>query len=159
MAKALARHPAPPPATVADVMQPPVTTAEQNDHVAAAAYLMKRANATALIVTQAQTGQPIGIITDADVSHAVADGKNPNDVRIYQLMTTNPTVVNVTTTIRDAAEVMTSRRFRHLPVVGDVGLVGIVDITDVCRVLLEADVSGAPAAETNHGEEEAPPDP
>ena len=159
MAKALARHPAPPPATVADVMQPPVTTVEQNDHVAAAAYLMKRANATALIVTQAQTGQPIGIITDADVSHAVADGKNPNDVRIYQLMTTNPTVVNTTTSIRDAAEVMTSRRFRHLPVVGDVGLVGIVDITDVCRVLLEADVSGAPAAETNHGEKEAPPDP
>ena len=148
MAKALARHPAPPPATVADVMQPPVTTVEQNDHVAAAAYLMKRANATALIVTQAQTGQPIGIITDADVSHAVADGKNPNDVRIYQLMTTNPTVVNTTTSIRDAAEVMTSRRFRHLPVVGDVGLVGIVDITDVCRVLLEADVSRAPAART-----------
>jgi CBS domain-containing protein len=140
-------------------MQPPVTTVEQNDHVAAAAYLMKRANATALIVTQAQTGQPIGIITDADVSHAVADGKNPNDVRIYQVMTANPTVVNTTTSIRDAAEVMTSRRFRHLPVVGDVGLVGIVDLTDVCRVLLEADVSGAPAAETNHGEEGAPPDP
>ena len=149
MAKALARHPAPPPATVADVVRPPVSTVEQNDHVAEAAYLMKRANATALIVTQAQTGQPIGIITDADVSHAVADGENPNDVRIYQLMTTKPTVVNTTTSIRDAAEVMTSRRFRHLPVVGDVGLVGIVDITDVCRVLLEADVSGAPAAETN----------
>ena len=38
---------------------------------------MKRANATALIVTQAQTGQPVGIITDAEVSRAVADGKNP----------------------------------------------------------------------------------
>jgi len=126
-------------------MQPPVTTVVQNDHVAAAAYLMKRADATALIVTQAQTGQPIGIITDADVSHAVADGKNPNDVRIYQLMTANPTVVNTTTSIRDAAKVMTSRRFRHLPVIGDSGLVGIVDITDVCRALLEADVSAPPA--------------
>ena len=61
MADAPAEDSAPPPATVADVMQPPVTTVEQNDHVAAAAYLMKRANATALIVTQAQTGQPIGI--------------------------------------------------------------------------------------------------
>jgi CBS domain-containing protein len=130
-------------------MQPPVTTVEQNDHVAAAAYLMKRANATALIVTQAQTGQPIGIITDADVSHVVADGKNPNDVRIYQVMTANPTVVDTTTSIRDAAKVMASRRFRHLPVVGEAGLVGIVDITDVCRVLLEADVSGPPAAETD----------
>src|SRR5216683_1849414 len=145
MADPPAQHSALPPATVADIMQPPVSTVVQNDHVAAAAYLMKRADATALIVTQAQTGQPIGIITDADVSHAVADGKNPNDVRIYQLMTANPTVVNTTTSIRDAAKVMTSRRFRHLPVIGDSGLVGIVDITDVCRALLEADVSGPPA--------------
>jgi CBS domain-containing protein len=159
MADAPAQDSAPPPATVVDVMQPPVTTVEQNDHVAAAAYLMKRANATALIVTQAQTGQPVGIITDADVSRAVADGKNPNEVRIYELMTANPTVVNTATSIRDAAKVMTSRRFRHLPVIGDAGLVGIVDITDVCRVLLEADVSGPPTAETGHGEEEAPSDP
>lgn len=158
MTDAPAQHPAPSPVTVADVMQPPVTTVEQNDHLAAAAYLMKRANATALIVTQAQTGQPIGIITDADVSRAVADGKNPNDVRIYQLMTSNPTVVNTTTSVRDAAKLMTSRRFRHLPVVGDVGLVGIVDITDVCGMLLEADLSGPSARETGRGETAAAAD-
>jgi CBS domain-containing protein len=144
MADASAQHSAPPPATVADIMRPPVTTVEQNDHVGAAAYLMKRADATALIVTQAGTGQPTGIITEADISHLVADGKNPNDVRIYQLMTARPTVVNTTTSIRDAAEVMTNGRFRHLPVMGD-GLVGIVDITDVCRALLEADIPGPPA--------------
>ena len=152
MAEVPAEHPAPRPATVADLMQPPVTTVEQNDHVAAAAYVMKRANATALIVTQAQTGQPVGIITDADVSRAVADGKNPNDVRIYEVMTANPAVVTTTTSIRDAAEVMTSRRFRHLPVVGDAGLAGIVDIIDVCRVLLGADVSEPPSAEPDLGE-------
>ena len=145
MTDAPAQHPAPLPATVAEIMHPPVTTVEQNDHVAAAAYLMKRADATALIVTQAQTGQPSGIITDADVSRAVADGKNPNNVRIYELMTANPTVVNTTASIRDAAKIMTSKRFRHLPVMGDAGLAGIVDITDVCRALLEADVSGPPA--------------
>jgi CBS domain-containing protein len=145
MADAPAEHPAPPPVTVADIMQPPVTTVDQNDHVAAAAYLMKRADATALIVTQAQTGRPIGIITDADVSRAVADGKNPNDVRIYELMTAHPTVVSTTASIRDAAKVMTSKRFRHLPVTGDAGLAGIVDITDVCRALLQADVPGPPA--------------
>ena len=57
-----------PPArfTVADVMRPPVTTVEQNDQVAGAAYLMKRAGATALVVTQAQAREPVGIITEAD---------------------------------------------------------------------------------------------
>jgi len=145
MADPSAQHSTPPAATVADIMRPPVTTVEQNDHVGAAAYLMKRADATALIVTQTHTGQPIGIITEADISHAVADGKNPNDVRIFQLMTARPTVVSTTASIRDAAQVMTKGRFRHLPVMGDDGLVGIVDITDVCRALLEADVSGSPA--------------
>ena len=125
------------PATVAEVMHPPVTMVNQNDHVAAAAYLMKRAASTALIVTQAPSGEPIGIITEADISHAIADGKNPNDVRIYQLMTARPTVVSTTASIRDAARVMTSGRFRHLPVMGDASLVGIVDITDVCRALLD----------------------
>ena len=136
MADAPAQHSAPPPATVADVMHPPVTTVEQNDHVAGAAYMMKRAGATALVVTQARTREPVGIITEADISHLVADGKNPNDVRIFQLMTARPTVVTTTTSIRDAAKVMTSGRFRHLPVMGDAGLVGIVDITDVCSALL-----------------------
>ena len=58
MTDAPAQHPAPRPATVADVMHPPVTTVNQNDHVAAAAYLMKRADATALIVTQGQAASP-----------------------------------------------------------------------------------------------------
>jgi CBS domain-containing protein len=138
MADASERQSAPSPATVADVMRPPVTMIDQNDHVAAAAYMMKRAAATALVVTQAHSGQPLGIITEADISHTVADGKNPNDVRIYQLMTAHPTVVNTTTSIRDAAKVMTSKGFRHLPVIGEAGLVGIVDITDVCRALLDA---------------------
>jgi CBS domain-containing protein len=133
-------------ATAADIMRPPLTTVVKQDHVAAAAYLMKRAGTTALMVMDAQTGQPIGIITEADVAHAVADGKDVNSTRISELMTTRPTVINTTTSVRDAARVMTSGHFRHLPVVGDAGLAGIVDITDVCRALLETDVSPLPAS-------------
>jgi CBS domain-containing protein len=129
------------PATAGDIMRPPLTTVEQNDHVAAAAYLMKHAGATAVTVLDARTGQPVGIITEADIAHAVADGKDVNITRIHALMTTRPTVINAATSVRDAAKVMTSGHFRHLPVVGDAGLVGIVDITDVCRALLEPDMS------------------
>ena len=132
------------PATAGDIMRPPLTTVEQADHVAAAAYLMKRAGTTALMVLDARTGQPAGIITEADVAHAVADGKDVNSTRISELMTTRPTVINTTTSVRDAAKVMTSGHFRHLPVVGDEGLVGIVDIADVCRALLDPGVSQPP---------------
>jgi CBS domain-containing protein len=126
-------------------MRPPLTTVEQQDHVAAAAYLMKHAGTTALVVLDPWTGQPAGIITEADIAHAVADGKDVNSTRIYEVMTTRPTVINTTTSVRDAAKVMTSGHFRHLPVVGDAGLVGIVDITDVCLALLDPDVFGPPA--------------
>jgi CBS domain-containing protein len=43
---------------------------------------------------------------------------------------------------------MMSGHFRHLPVVDDAGLVGIVDIIDVCRALVDRDVSGPSASMT-----------
>ena len=130
-------HPPPATATVAGILRPPLTTVGQHDHVAAAAYLMKHAGTTALIVADAQTGQPAGIITETDVTHAIADGKNANDIRVDAVMTTRP-AITTTTSISDAAKIMTARHLRHLPVTGDTGILGIVDVTDVCQVLNNA---------------------
>jgi CBS domain-containing protein len=136
-------QPAQPPtsAIVADVMRPPLTTADQDDHAAAAAYLMKHAGASALVVLSQHTGQPIGIITEKDIAHAVADGKDLEQTRIHDLMTASPTLINPTTSIPDAAMLMTRGHFRHLPVSGDTGLVGMLDISDVCRALIDPDLS------------------
>jgi len=139
---------APTLATVADVMQPPVTTVGQYDHAAAAAYLMKHAGVSALVVLESQTDQPIGIVTEADIAHAVADGRDVNEVRIHDLMTERPTVISAATTVLDAARMMTNGRFRHLPVVGDHGIIGMVDISDVCRALLDLDFPEVPATGT-----------
>jgi CBS domain-containing protein len=121
---------------VADIMGPPLTTVERYDHVAAAAYLMRHAGTTALMVLDAAAGRLIGIVTQADVARAVADGNDVNEVRIHDVMTTRPTVITPATSVRDAAMIMTRGHFRHLPVVGDTGLQGVVDINDVCQVLL-----------------------
>ena len=125
------------PATAADVMRPALTTIEPGGHVAAAAYLMKHAGVTALVVVDDdQAKQPAGIITEADIVQAVADGKDVNNVRLRDVMTPQPTVITTATSIREAATLMTRGRFRHLPVVGDDGLVGMVDISDICRALI-----------------------
>lgn len=125
------------PVNAADVMRPALTTVEVNDHVAAAAYLMKHAHASALVVVD-DAQQPVGLITDADIAEAVADGLDVNQVRIHTLMTAHPTVIRATTTIREAARSMLAGHFRHLPVVGDAGLIGMVDIADVCGALLDS---------------------
>ena len=139
------------PATAADVMRPASTTIEPRDHVAAAAYLMKHAGVTALVVVDDdQAKQPVGIITEADIVQAVADGKDVNDLRIRALITTHPTVINPTTSIRDAARSMVTGHFRHLPVVGEAGLIGMVDITDVCAALLDPPQDDLPASRDRH---------
>jgi CBS domain-containing protein len=132
-------------------MRPPLTTADTGDHAAAAAYLLKHARATALMVLDAVTGQPKGILTEADIARAVADGKDLNEVRIRELMTMRPTVINPRTSVRDAAQIMARGQFRHLPVCGDSGLAGIIDITDICRALINPDILRRPTADAAPG--------
>ena len=127
-------HPPAATASVTDLIRPPLTTTGEYDHVAAAAYLMKHAATTALMVTDARTGQPAGIITQADITRTIAQGKDPNDVRVHAVMTSRP-AITTTTTLRDAANIMTARHHHHLPVAGDAGLLGVIDITDVCQAL------------------------
>jgi CBS domain-containing protein len=131
------------PATAAAVMRPALTTVEASGHLAAAAYLMKHAGATALVVVDdEQARRPIGMITDADVAKAVADARDVNEVRVHDLMTTRLTVVTADTGIREAATIMVVGHYRHLPVVGSTGLVGMLDIGDVCRALLDLPAAG-----------------
>ena len=126
---------------ITGVMRPPLTTAGEHDHVAAAAYLMKHTGTTALMVMNEQTGQPAGIITQADVARTIADGKDPNDVRVHAAMISRP-AISTTTSLRDAAEIMTAKHFRHLPVAGDAGLLGVIDVTDVCLALSKLETAG-----------------
>jgi CBS domain-containing protein len=61
-------------------------TVTYSDHLAAAAYLMKHAGATALVVLDGErAGRPVGIITTADIARAVAAGEDLENVRIRDL--------------------------------------------------------------------------
>lgn len=71
----------------ASAMTGRLRTVEAGAHLAAAAYLMKHAGATALVVVDgSEPKRPVGLITEADVVRAVADGKNVNEVRIHSVL-------------------------------------------------------------------------
>src|SRR5260370_5841192 len=141
MTEAVTRQPSvhrPPraPATAADVIRPAPATIEPRGHVAAAASLIKHAGVTALAVADDdQAGQPAGIITEADIAQAVADGKDVNDLRIRALIPAHPAVINPAASIRDAARSTVTGHVRHLPAAGEAGLTGIAGITDACAAL------------------------
>jgi CBS domain-containing protein len=64
-----------------------ITTVEQYDHVAAAIYLMKHAETTAVAVLDGQRpGQPIGCITETDIAEAMAGGTDPDESRVRDLI-------------------------------------------------------------------------
>src|SRR5215813_7045039 len=123
--------------TVGQLMERATTKAEVDDHIAAAAYLMKHARTTALVILMAGTGRIAGIVTDTDVANVVADGRDVNQVRIGEIMKDQPAVVDRHASVREAAELMLARHVRQLPVVDDSGgVIGIVDIDAACRGLL-----------------------
>jgi CBS domain-containing protein len=124
--------------TAADIMQPALSTVEPNDHVAAAAYLMHQAGATALVVVDdEQAKRPIGLITEADIVEAVAADKDLHGLKIRDLMTSAPVVATAETSLYDAARTMVTRHFRHLPVVAASSLTGMVGIGEVCQAMLD----------------------
>jgi CBS domain-containing protein len=78
------------------------------------------------------------VITDTDIAAAVADGRDPNDVRISDLPARKPITVRSEETAAAAANLMVASRIRHLPVVDGDRLVGMIDIVDACRGLIPA---------------------
>lgn len=73
-----------------------------------------------------------GIFTERDVMRALArNGTHILDEPVSKHMTERPESILPTTSIDAAMEIMTERRFRHLPVMTDGALCGIVSIGDL----------------------------
>jgi predicted transcriptional regulator len=123
--------------TVGDLVRPAVTSVERDAHLAAAAYLFKKAGDNALVVINNSAQRvPITVITDSEVAQAVADGKDPNEVRISDVVRREPMTLSPATGVAVAAESMLASGVMYVPVVDGDRLLGIVDISDVCRGLL-----------------------
>ena len=126
------------PIRVRDLMRPPVVSVERDAHLAAAAYLMKKAGDSALVVVEDEADlRPVAVITDTDIAAAVADGKDPNDVRSSDLPARRPITVPPDETAAAAANLMVDSRIRHLPVCDDSGLIGIVSIGDLVKTRID----------------------
>jgi len=122
------------PATVGQLMRPAAATVEAGAHLAAAAFLMKRSGHSALVVTKDDGSRaPVGVITDADISQAVADGRDMEQVRIRDVLSRHLASVTPDTAVDAGALLMLDRGTHHLLVVSDGRLVGIVDMADLYR--------------------------
>lgn len=103
----------------------------------AAERMRQRAVGTLVVLNSAKA--PIGIVTDRDlVQRVLAEGKDPRETTVDEVMTHEPQTVIENAPIEHALSVMRSHRLRRLPVVDHDGkLVGLLSLDDVLMLLAE----------------------
>ena len=119
-------------ATVADLMVRDVLTVEPSDTIGEAAEKMNAANVGAVVVLEDMV-RIVGIVTERDLLRAVASRARAAEARVRQWMTSDPVTIEPDTSIEEAAEIMFTRNFRHLPVVKDGRPLGIVSLRLLAR--------------------------
>ncbi len=124
--------------TVRQVMTPPMITIEAGAHLAAAAFLMRHAHISSLVVVADNTREPIAMIAEADVANAVARGQDTENTRIHEVIRANLVAVRADALIADAIRLMLPEGTWFLPVVEDRLLVGMVKLADLVRAYLLA---------------------
>ncbi len=114
-----------------DIMTDEVATIRGSATVAEAVKLMKFKDLRALIVTVRNSQDAYGIVTHTDVvNKVVAYGKDPANMRVYEIMTKPCIVINPDLGVEYIARLFTLTGVRIAPVIkGD--LLGIVSETDI----------------------------
>ncbi len=113
--------------------------------------LALRASATAFEAAQAMTankcgcvlitdkeGHPEGIFTERDLmTRVIVLGKDPNGVRLEEVMTKDMYVVEPDLRIQLARVEMSKRHIRHLPIAENGKLIAVLSLRDILRADLE----------------------
>jgi len=90
------------------------------------------------LVVLDERGELAGLISERDYARKVIlKGRASRDLEVREIMSESPTCVTSTHTVAQCMELMTHRRFRHLPVVENGQIAGLVSIGDVVRAIIE----------------------
>ena len=115
---------------VKEIMTADVKTITPGSTVQEAAELMAEAGIGSLIVVKRK--MLAGILTEGDIiRNVVAKNMLPSQTKVEDVMTTEVVAVGPDTSIEDAANAMTEKKVKRLPVVTESQLVGIVSAMDI----------------------------
>jgi CBS domain-containing protein len=116
-------------ATLRDVMNTQVVTAEPGSTIADAAARMVASGTGSAIVMQGSF--LAGILTERDVLRAAASGEDVRAAFVSEWMTPDPQSAAPDATPEDAAQLMLLNGFRHLPVVDGREVCGVVSLREL----------------------------
>lgn len=116
-------------ARLGDIISGKVFSVAPSATVAEAAETMVKGRVGSAVVVEGPW--LLGIFTERDTLRVAAAGVDPTTTRVKDWMTKDPVTVDPDTDSDDAAAIMATEGFRHLPVVDGDSVVGVVSLRDV----------------------------
>jgi len=136
---------------VSDVMTTEVETVQMNSTLEEAASIMKVENVGAIPVVD-EDDDLVGIITDRDiVVRCVAEGKDPADTSVEEVLSHELETIEPDVDIDEAARLMADKQIRRLPVCEEGELIGMISIGDLAVKAGRPETSGAALREISQG--------
>lgn len=121
---------------ILDNKPPVVYSVTQDVSVLEALKIMMEKNISALLVIE--NGILQGIFTERDYARKIIlQGKSSKDTLMREVMTQNPHTITPHEAIDHCMKLMTSRHFRHLPVVEADSVIGMLSIGDLVKYIIE----------------------
>ena len=120
---------------IVDVMNLRVVSVRPDEPVQVAIARMMEENVGSVAVCDGSS--LAGIFTERDVLRLAGEGASFADLKVRDVMTRAVVTVSADVDILEAAQLMSERRIRHLPVMQGDNLLGVVGIRDVLRTLIE----------------------
>jgi len=110
-----------------------VFSVERTDSVRKAIEVMVEKNIGAVLVLD--SGKPIGIFTERDLLRRCCSKRvSLDETPVEKVMTSKIIFGSLDDTIQKAAEIMTEKRIRHLPIIENGDLKGLISIGDLMKV-------------------------
>lgn len=120
---------------IKDIMVRDVKTVHPKMSARRAAEIMARNRIGSVVVIE--KGKPAGILTEGDISRAVARGIDLSSCSVRELMSRNLVTIGPEARVEEAAKLMAEAKVKKLPVVENGKLVGIVTQTDIVAITFD----------------------
>jgi CBS domain-containing protein len=115
---------------ISEIMTESVVTARPDTAVREVAAMMRDRNVGSVVIVD-DSGRPVGVVTDRDLTVDVLAEAGDPDTPAGDYATAPVVTGESGMELEEAAALMVSHRIRRLPVLDDGGLVGIVTLDDI----------------------------